>query len=880
MSSSNAKIQNIGISDGDFQFIDTDNGRGYLKANSFKVYCHVTSSSIDIDKVTIRINNKGWIKITKNISNDGDSKNKIVAFTVPLGKEQLSSGPFDFYNYSLLNDIKTITIKLSGTLGVTYATEYFTFNFSSNIKSDVTNFINKNYGAISSAKSYNLSNGIRIANFFSGAPAITRGGTRVGSTYFDNKYPNNYDNNNLLFLNWVNPSKDLPNSSIIGYLIKATTGTLTFQYCIKSSEISYYNKIFPQNLIEAANGQSIFLQIAAISNYQENQLSISEESFSFNGYLNYSSKYELTAAPKLEISENCIKVLEGTELIRPFHINKDAILTALPLEMEINTDIKKYVYSVTINEIGVKDSSNTSSDTFSFSTKTIITDTTNNIKLNYNPTSTISEGGTLLKDFFQNFKTTYAYGDINITLTDIFGQEYTKTLSKQKLFQLKEQITWQNPTTSIIESPYAPLIKTADGAVQDDTLILNKNESATLKFSGLTLNGCGVPEQREIVYSIEVLPENNGKPIRIVEGENTAGYILKYQFVNEYKNSIENIEYKYEYSGYTNNIKIKIIVYENGDKNNDEDYEDCIKLTTNSFIIENFSYGEPYQEPYYRLRFGRKEEPIIDQSILTSGGDSGDSYWSFSFSDNGGDRNKILSKNYESYCNYEDYRDSKSKNPDPNSIIPFLKLTSTSISRQNDDSEFFELIIKTEQKFYKGILTINILNEKLQNQNYDYAVGKFRSLLLENVKHSINLSYFKWQSGEGSSINDVKWIDANLGRKDFSEIIEKMEKANGTYSVLNLNITSGNTFKDTERPTLGVRENAIIINGRTGQTVSSAYNEKEEKIGKYFLEINALNDTDRIIFRFPDNTSAEIYYSKDENNVGKIHLKGFVIDWT
>lgn len=879
MSSSNAKIQNIGISAGDFQFIDTDNGRGYLKANSFKVYCHVTSSSIDIDKVTIGINDKGWIKITKNISNDGNSKNKIVAFTVPLGKEQLSSGPFDFYNYGLLNDIKTIKIKLSGTLGVTYATEYFTFNFSSNIKSDVTNFINKNYGAISSANSYNLSNGIRIANFFSGAPAITSGGTRVGSTPFNEIYPNNYATNNLLFLNWVNPSKDLPNSSIIGYLIKATTGTLTFQYCIKSSEKSSYNETFPQNLIKAANGQPISLQIAAISNYQENQLSISEESFSFNGYLNYSSVYKLTAAPKLEISETCIKISEGSELIRPFHINKNTILTALPLKMEIfDTNIKQYVYSVTINEIGVKNSSNTSSDTFSFSTKTIITDITSNIKLNYSPTSTISEGGTLLKDFFQNFKTTYAYGDIIITLTDVFGQEYPETLSKQKLFQLKEQITWQNPTASIIESPYTPLIKTADGAVQDDTLILNKNESATLKFSGLTLNGCGVPEQREIVYAIEVLPENNGKSIPIVKGKNTDGYTLKYQFVNEYKNSIENIEYKYEYSGYTNNIKIKIIVYENGDKNNDKDYEDCIKLTTNSFIIENFSYGEPYQEPYYRLRFGRKEEPIIDQSILTSGGDSGDSYWSFSFSDNGGDRNKILSKNYESYCNYEEYRDSKTSNPNSdttNLIIPFLKLTSTSISRQDDDSEFFELIIKTEQKFYKGILTINILNEKLQNQNYDYVVGKFRSLLLENVKHSINLSYFKWQSGEGSSIDDVKWIDANLGRKDFSEIIEKMEKANGTYSILNLDITSGNTFKDNERPTLGVRKNAIIINGWTGQTVSSAYNEKEEKIGKYFLEINALNATDRIIFRFPDDISAEIYYNAKDK---KVHLKGFAID--
>jgi hypothetical protein len=50
-----------------------------------------------------------------------------------------------------------------------------------------------------------------------------------------------------------------------------------------------------------------------------------------------------------------------------------------------------------------------------------------------------------------------------------------------------------NVPVSIIESPYTPLVKTSASASQDDTLILNKNESATFKIEGLTLNGCGEP---------------------------------------------------------------------------------------------------------------------------------------------------------------------------------------------------------------------------------------------------------------------------------------------------------------------------------------------------------------------------------------------------
>lgn len=861
MSSSNAKIQNIGISTEDFQIIDTSNGRGYLKTNSFKVYCHVTSSSIAIDKVTIGINDKTWIRVTKDISNDGDSKNKIVAFTVPLGEEQLSSGPFDFYNYGLLNDIKTITIKLSGTLGVTYATDYFTFDFSSNIKSDVTNFVNKNYGAISSVSSYKLSNGIRIANFFSGAPAINSGGTKVGSTLFDKIYPSNYISNNLLFLNWTNPSKNLPNSFIIGYLIKATSGTSVFQYCIKSSEINSYEKIFPQNLINAANGQPIFLQIAAISNYQENQLSfVSEENFSFNGYLNYSSTYELKVVPKLKISESSIKFSKGPELIRPFHINKGAILEALPLQMDIiDTNIKQYVYSVTINKIEVKTSQNTSSDTFSFSTKTIVTDITSKIKLSYSPANTISLGGTALKDFFQNFTSTFAQGDIEITLTDIFGQEYIEKLSNQKLFQLKEKITWPDQTVSIIESPYTPLIKTTNGAIQDNTLILNKEESATLKFTGLTLNGCGEPLQREIIYSIEVLSDNDYE-ILTTEEEN-IGYILNYQFVNKYNNTIKKTTHKYRYSKKTHNIKIKIIVYENGD-------EDCINLTSNSFIIENFSYGALL----YYLRFGRKENPIIDQCTLIPGSDSSDTYWSFSFLDNGGDRNEDLSKNYEFYCNYEAYIESK--NSSSNSSTPFLKLTSTSISRQNNDNEFFELLIKTKEGYYKGRLTINILQEAYGFENSDYAIGKFRSLLLENVKQSIYLSSFKWQYGAGSSIEDIEWRNIELKEDNFLEIIANMIEINATYSNSDLNI-SDITFTDTEKPTLGMRKNGIIINGSPNKKLMKVRDENGNITDNiYFIEINALNKGDRMIIKYPEAT-AEIYYDSSRN---KVVLKGFVLE--
>ena len=49
---------------------------------------------------------------------------------------------------------------------------------------------------------------------------------------------------------------------------------------------------------------------------------------------------------------------------------------------------------------------------------------------------------------------------------------------------------------------------------------------------------------------------------------------------------------------------------------------------------------------------------------------------------------------------------------------------------------------------------------------------------------------------------------------------------------------------------------------------------KNNNDGVYFVEINALNDADRIIFNFP-NTSAEIYYNTEDN---KVHLSGFIID--
>lgn len=225
----------------------------------------------------------------------------------------------------------------------------------------------------------------------------------------------------------------------------------------------------------------------------------------------------------------------------------------------------------------------------------------------------------------------------------------------------------------------------------------------------------------------------------------------------------------------------------------------------------------------------------IDSGILT-----------YKLTDNGGDRND--------YYNY-------------NSIASLNINNDTSLSRTYMDTDNNKL--KTYQKakitftFSDGTDPIHIILE--DNEKMGLDVFDLRKFLIENqdIKLDLSLAGISPEKAENITgivldyyygFNDDAKIETIIEGKKIQIITERVP-----FSIRS--VGSGET-----------KRGGIKINGYQGRPLYKTNNGD----GVYFVEINALNDADRIIFNFP-NTSAEIYYNTEDK---KIHLKGFAIDWT
>ena len=254
--------------------------------------------------------------------------------------------------------------------------------------------------------------------------------------------------------------------------------------------------------------------------------------------------------------------------------------------------------------------------------------------------------------------------------------------------------------------------------------------------------------------------------------------------------------------------------------------------------------AEIYKSLNNYIVLGRIANIEIDKATIDSG------ILTYKLKDNGGDRND--------YYNY-------------NSIASLNINNDTSLSRTYMDTNNNKL--KTYQKakitftFSDGTDPKYIILEDDEERGLD--VFGLRKFLIENQDIKLDLSLADISSEEAEKITEIT-LDYYYGFND--------------NAVINTKITRANIQIITERVPFSIRSTGsgetkrggIKINGYQGQPLQKVDNNSNENGGVYFIEINALNDADKIIFNFP-NTSAEIYYNTEDK---KIHLKGFAIDWT
>lgn len=188
-----------------------------------------------------------------------------------------------------------------------------------------------------------------------------------------------------------------------------------------------------------------------------------------------------------------------------------------------------------------------------------------------------------------------------------------------------------------------------------------------------------------------------------------------------------------------------------------------------------------------------------------------------------------------------DWGGDKTTNTNGNSFVPF-KSSFYRTGQEELTLEFFKYDGKT--KTSKGTIT-----KKMTDRNY----------FLENVEHSIDLSnLLKDQNIDISEINMVS------GTYNYSF------DGNNDTQIVNLQDTNKKTDisieNNSNNPTLSIRKNGLIINGKPGQELTEVLDENNKSIGKYFIEISALDNTDRFILKYPNgNCQFEIF-----NNEGKI----------
>lgn len=115
----------------------------------------------------------------------------------------------------------------------------------------------------------------------------------------------------------------------------------------------------------------------------------------------------------------------------------------------------------------------------------------------------------------------------------------------------------------------------------------------------------------------------------------------------------------------------------------------------------------------------------------------------------------------------------------------------------------------------------------------------------ENVDHSINLdNLFNDEAVDTSKIIEVSGTyNYSLSGENESQTVALSDRnGNSTISIDN----------NSNNPTLSIRKNGVIINGKPGQELTKVLDENNNPIGKYYIEINALDNNDRFILKYPN----------------------------
>lgn len=120
----------------------------------------------------------------------------------------------------------------------------------------------------------------------------------------------------------------------------------------------------------------------------------------------------------------------------------------------------------------------------------------------------------------------------------------------------------------------------------------------------------------------------------------------------------------------------------------------------------------------------------------------------------------------------------------------------------------------------------------------------------ENVDHSINLdNLFNGKTINGKPVDTSKIIEVSgtynysLSGENESQTVALLDR-NGN-SIISIDNNSNN-------PTLSIRKNGVIINGKPEQELTEVLDDNNNPIGKYYIEINALDNNDRFILKYPN----------------------------
>lgn len=120
----------------------------------------------------------------------------------------------------------------------------------------------------------------------------------------------------------------------------------------------------------------------------------------------------------------------------------------------------------------------------------------------------------------------------------------------------------------------------------------------------------------------------------------------------------------------------------------------------------------------------------------------------------------------------------------------------------------------------------------------------------ENVDQSINLNnLFNGNTVDGKPVDISKIIEVSgtynysLSGKNESQTVALLDR-NGDL-IISIDNNSNN-------PTLSIRKNGVIINGKPEQELTEVLDENKNPIGKYYIEINALDNNDRFILKYPN----------------------------